>query len=249
MGARIGASQKMASRIETGERLPTRAMLDAWLADADEDVRDRVRVMADAAHVETRPWGSLREGGHLQSAATAEEEVATRGRIYCGVFLPGLLQTAAYTRLLIPLVDPVSDPASSAAARARRAERLYDVDRHFDFLIGEPALLWAPASEVMPAQMDRLVSVATLPNVELAVLPARHRGQVSWHDFTIWDAPELPPWVSVEMRHGAAVIADPDAVADYERLWGELWSAAARGDEAISIIRDRADTATRDRDL
>lgn len=237
MAERIDASQRTVSRIETADRLPERAVLHAWLSESPEDTRARVLALAEAAHTETRPWGQLRDGGHLQGTARSDEDVALAARVFCTSFVPGLLQTAEYTRRLMPEVDPSGDANAAVAARMQRQQVLYDDTRRFQFLITEAGLLWSPELSVMPAQRDRLLSLATLSSVEIAVLPSHRSGVVGWHDFIVWSAPDRPSWVTVEMRHGGARVADPDAVTDYENLWARLWDAAVRGDEAVGLIR------------
>lgn len=241
MGHRVGVSQKTVSRIEDPAdlRLPDRRELAAWLESAHEDVRARLEVLVDAAHVETQSWGSLRRSGHLQDIAAADEDVATRMRCYTSGFLPGLLQTDGYARALMPLVDPDGDHAAAVAGRMQRQQRLYEDGHHFEFLLAEQTLWWWPADGIAAAQLDRLISATTLPNVEIAVLPAhRSPGTPAWHDFIVWDGADVPSWVTVELLHARSRTADPDLVALYERQWKQLWSAALHGDDALRRIRN-----------
>ncbi len=240
MGRLVGVSQKTVSRIEdpADPRLPDRRELAAWLETADDEVRARLEILVDAAHVETQSWGSLRRSGHLQDVAAADEDVATRMRCYTSGFLPGLLQTDGYARALMPLVDPDGDHAAAVAARMQRQQRLYEDGHHFEFLMAEATLWWWPTDGVRAAQLDRLVSASTLPNVEIAVLPARRTGAPAWHDFIVWDGADVPTWVTVELLHARSRTADPELVALYQRLWKQLWSTAVHGDDALRLIRD-----------
>lgn len=231
--------QKWVSRVEAGERLPSRAELEDWLrvSRADEDARGRVAALFEAAHTETRSWESLRRNGHMQDVAAADEEAATLVRSYCTLFVPGMLQVAEYTRQLMPLVDPAGDVAAAVAGRMARQQRLYEPKRRFRYLLAEPVLWWAPGEGVAAAQRDRLVSVASLATVELGVLLARRVGAAGWHDFTLWADDERTFLVTTELLHGGARVVDPDVIAAYEGLWSRLWGAAVRGDDALAVIR------------
>jgi hypothetical protein len=243
----LRSSQAGVSRIEHGETLPTRGQVISWLRTCgtdDQDVRDRVLGLADAAHSETRPWTEMLPGGvsHLQGVAGEREKSATLIRNCQLTWLPGLLQTAEYARLVIEQTDPESERDTSAAlaARLQRQQILFEKGRRFEFLIAETALLWAPEPGVMDAQRDRLLSLATLPTVEIAVLPVRRAGPPAWHSFIIFQAADGSTLVATELIHGGQEIADPDAVRRYVTLWDRLWEAAATGDQALDLIRGGA---------
>lgn len=241
----LSSSQAGVSRIEHGETLPTREQVIAWLRTCgvgdDPDVRDRVLGLADAAHGETRSWGDMvpADESHLQGVARERERSATLIRNCQLTWLPGLLQTAEYARLVIEQTDPGSerDTAAALAARLQRQQILFEKGRRFEFLIAESALLWAPEADVMAAQRDRMLSLATLPDVEIAILPLHRIGTPAWHSFIVFKAADGSSFVATELVHGGQEISDPDAVSRYTTLWDRLWRAAAQGDEALALIR------------
>jgi hypothetical protein len=108
--------------------------------------------------------------------------------------VPGLLQVADYARRVMEQGNP-SSQADLAAAVSKRMERqtiLYDQSKHFEFLITEGALRWRPGPpELMKAQLDRLVSMASLPNVELGVLSLDQEAVDAYlHPFVIFELNE-----------------------------------------------------------
>jgi transcriptional regulator with XRE-family HTH domain len=241
----LHSSQAAVSRMERGEALPTRDQVLGWLracgvAD-DQDVRDRVLALVEAAHGETRPWGDMLAGDeqHLQGIARERETSAVLIRHCQLTWLPGLLQTAEYARLVLEQTDPDSerDAAAALAARIQRQQILFEKGRRFEFLIAEAALLWAPEPDVMAAQRDRLLSLATLPNVEIAVLPVRRSGAPAWHSFVVYQAADGSVLVTTELVHGGQEITDPELVRPYLTWWDRLWNAALVGDEAVELIR------------
>jgi hypothetical protein len=93
----------------------------------------------------------------------------------------------------------------------------------------------------MDAQRDRLLSLATLPNVEIAVLPARRTGIPAWHSFILFQSDDGSRFVTTELVYGGQEISEPDAVRRCEALWERLWAAAAHGGEAVESIRRLGD--------
>lgn len=239
----LPSSQAAVSRFEHGEAIPTRAQVTTWLTTcaASVEVRDRVLALTRAAHSETRSWRDMDSGaGHLQGTAAERDAAASLVRNCSLGWLPGLVQTAGYARVVLALTDPGGerDTTAAAAARVERQQILYQDGRRFEFLISESALRWAPERSVMGAQLDRLLSLATLPTVEIAVLPVDREGVPAWHSFILHrPADGSPDYVTTELVHGGQEVAEPDAVASYAVLWGQLWKAALHGDEAMTMIR------------
>jgi transcriptional regulator with XRE-family HTH domain len=242
---RIPTSQAAVSRYERGEGglPPTRQVVTTWLelCDAPEETRDRVLTLAEAAHNEARTWlDMLGDASHLQGIAQDREAGARLVRVCQMTMVPGLLQTAEYARQLMPQADPTGrfDHAAAVAARMDRQKILYEEGRRFEFLIAEHALNWSPGPGVMPAQLDRLASMATLASVELAILPIRREGTLEWHSFDLLElADGSASYVTTELVHGGHLISEPDLVAPYVALWDRLWKASAVEGEAIELIR------------
>lgn len=234
-------------RIDSGQRLLSLPEVTRWLdaAEADADVRERVSALAEAALGETRPWRDLVGGEvpHLQGDAAARESAAESVRNFQPTLVPGLLQTAEYARQVLRISDIAGqfDQAAALTARLDRQSVLHEEGRRFAFLLGERALRWSPAPGALAAQLDRLVSLATLDTVAIGVLPdARVVGRAPWHNFAIWSSPDAPDYVMTELVHGVQEIHDPETVALYVTLWDELWSAAATGSDALELVRAAA---------
>lgn len=241
---RLGGNpvQVTLSRMENGATAPDRALADRWLTacSAGSDIRDRIDALLDAAHNETRAWADmLGDDSHLQGIARIRDEDASLIRNCEMSWMPGLLQTAEYARQLVSHIDPMGkfDPAAMVADRVARQRILYGTGRRFEFLIAESALWWSPGEDVMPAQLDRLVTVSTLAAVDLAVLPFRRTGAASWHSFIYREAAEdQGSSVTTELVHGGGRITDPEMVGLYRDLWSRMWSAAATGDDARAAV-------------
>jgi len=243
----LEVAQPTISRIESGTGpLLWRDQVTDWLNEcsAPPDLHERAQTLLQAAHAETRPYPELVEGGHLQADVLIEERDARLIRSHQLVCVPGLLQTAEYTRLFIPQLDPTGtwDPAASAAARMERQRILYEPGRRFEFLISDSALLWSPGPGVMPAQLNHIASLATLASVEIGVLPVRREGAPAWESFT-YTVPkgDGPIVVTSELLGGRWQASDPAVVEQYARVWSELREASLQGEDAIALIRRIAD--------
>lgn len=244
MAELLGVSQATISRIDHGGGpIPSAAQLAIWLdaTDATDEQRQRIAALAEAAHNEAAPWPQLlvEHGGNLQTVAADLEASAARIRNFQPTVIAGLLQTAAYTRALLPLTDLTGglDYDATLAGRLERQRILYEPDREFEFLIAEPVLHAAPAPDVMAGQRDRLTQLAQLPAVHIAVLPAATMAATAWHGFNLYDQPDGSAYVLLELIHRTEQVTDPDQVATYQRLWERLWAAATHGEEALELIR------------
>jgi transcriptional regulator with XRE-family HTH domain len=241
----IPTSQAAVSRYERGEGglPPTRQVVTKWLelCDTPEETRERVLTLTEAAHNEARTWPDmLGDASHLQGIAQDREAGARLIRVCQMTMVPGLLQTAEYARQLMPQADPFNkfDHAAAVAARMDRQKILYEEGRRFQFLIAEHALNWSPGPGVMPAQLDRLASMATLAAVDLAILPNKREGTLEWHSFDLLEpADGSATYVTTELVQGEHLISDPELVTPYVTLWDRLWEASVIDGEAIDLIR------------
>jgi hypothetical protein len=136
--------------------------------------------------------------------------------------------------------NPSSQP-DLAAAVAKRTERqtiLYDQSKSFEFLITESALRWRPGPpELMRAQLDRLASMASLPNVELGVLSLDQEALDAYlHPFVVFELGD-ETLVTVETYSAELQVNEPQEVLVYQRTLERLRGAALWADQAIQIIR------------
>ncbi|MGH3778873.1 MAG: helix-turn-helix domain-containing protein [Pseudonocardiaceae bacterium] len=236
-------SQSTISRVESGKTLLSRDEVDAWAdaAGADTPTRARLLALVDAALREEASWrGKLGEGRtHLQDEIHARETVAHTVRNFQPTVVPGLLQTPEYAHYVIPRADieNVMDRGEAAAARLQRQQSLFNGDRQFEFLIGEAALHWPVAApELLAAQLNRIVALAPLKAVNIAVLPLGEPvDAVPWSNFVIYEGDE--PYVSIELVHRPETVANPRQVDLYRRLYDHMWRRAATGPDAVALIQ------------
>ena len=101
-GSRAGMNQSKVSRLETARQVPTRAQAQAWAdaAGADGGTRDRLLHSVEAALTETTRWAEAVGKGvaDKQRQIGREERAVSVVRNFTTMIVPGLPQTAEYTR-------------------------------------------------------------------------------------------------------------------------------------------------------
>jgi hypothetical protein len=146
--------------------------------------------------------------------------------------IPGLLQVADYARRVIEMAYRPGDITPATAARMERQSILFDQTRRFDFLVTEGALRWRPGDMDIRPQLDRLLSMASLPNVAVSVVPYGPGRMPRLHPFVMWEL-EDETLITVETYSAELQVRDPADVQRYQEVWARLMEDAVGGDEWI----------------
>lgn len=232
-----------ALRPVAGARTPTAADINAWAAaagESDESRDETLRLLDDLKAARKSQKGQLREGrAPIQLEFAKLYADASQFRIFQSGVIPGILQIPEYARqVFIDLND--ADPEiprdvdADVRARLRRAQYLYDMGKKFEILLAESALRFAVADPpVMRLQLDRLISVSSMPNVRFGVVPQMRRIHTIVHTgFVIYD-----DLVLVETPVSAAAFRGEEA-RGFAATMDRYWSDAIEGEEARALIRD-----------
>ena len=223
------------SRFETGKRLPSRDDLRDWAgachqpAAADE-LLAQLSIIDDMYAAWRRQF---RAGfGGRQRASLSVEAHTQLFRIFECAMVPGLLQTPEYARLvylkLVELYGFSDDVEEVVGLRMERQQVLYQPGHRFHFVIMETALRqsFVPA-DVMRAQIDRLVSVSTLRDVALGVIPLDVQLPVApWHGFWLFD----DRLVQVETVSAELSVNEPDEIKMYAATFKVMADCAVYGE-------------------
>ena len=247
LAGRLGWSQSKVSKVENGRTRPSSADVRSWLeaCRVSGEVLRRGDELAEATLVESRHWRAVHAKGlgPGQDRAGALERRAEIMRSFQPSLVPGLLQTAEYARQVLNAanISGQTDVPEAVAARMRRQEVLYEADRCFEFTLTEGALRWHPhGGDMLPAQLDRLLSIATLTNIALRVLPqGAPFGHLQSNGFLLFEVPEEPT-VMVETFTRELLLTDPDEVAQYRDIHARLTGHALSEDDSRASIQDLA---------
>jgi hypothetical protein len=124
--------------------------------------------------------------------------------------------------------------ADAVAARMERQHVLYEGHRRFAFLIEESVLrnaLGEVATQL--EQLEHLLTVGSLPNVSLGVVPMRlGRSRMPVEGFWIYDKAQ----VNVELVSGYLTLTQPSEVAAYADTFAVLAATAVYGTKARALI-------------
>jgi transcriptional regulator with XRE-family HTH domain len=242
LAARLGWPASKVSRLENGRQTASIADVEAWTAALDVSPAVRAALIEDlrSLRVEYATWRRQMRGGFAprQRAGRALLEGTTTLRAFQPSLVPGLLQTADYARAVYRGVAEFDggphDVEAAVRERLRRQELIYQPGRRLRFLLTEAALRsrLAPVS-VHRAQLDRLLALAGVDTVELAVLPwAAELPRAMTHSFDIYDE----HLVLVETVTAELGVRDGEDVALYIKLFELYWGIAAHGEHASNLI-------------
>ena len=246
---RVGwPSASKLSRIENGRTRPDLSdildLLDLYGATGAE--REKLIAIArDAAN--TRGWWrSFAELGHRQRGYAELEAGVVELREYQQSLIPGLLQTPEYarTRVLseLPIHGSLDVQAEVAARQARQALLTAENPPRYQAVVDEAALRrCAGSTEMMAAQLARLVELSALPAVTLRVLPLDARignYYVPHNSFSLYHFadPEDPDMVVLETVTSDLHLGDEEDVARYRLLFDWLAAAALPPEESVTVL-------------
>lgn len=229
------------SKIEAGKQTPSQGDIEAWTEvcgrqDLSAELTASLRTLEEQ-YVEFRRLFHV--GQRANQQALGEVEATTEiTRNFESVFVPGLLQTAEYARYrLVERLEDIGAPDDvddAIAARMNRQHVLYRTSKRFHFVMTEAALrLLLCPPEVMAGQLDRLVSLSTLPTIRFGVIPFSVQYPVApVHGFYIYDQRV----VRVENFTAVLNLTQPSEITAYLKLFEQLASVACYDKDARLII-------------
>ncbi|MCM1968634.1 helix-turn-helix transcriptional regulator [Streptomyces sp. G1] len=229
------------SRIMNARTPPSADDIRAWCqaCGAEDQTEDLIASLRTAEGMWVG-WRRMERAGlkQAQEARLPLYQRTRRFRSYSSWLVPGMIQTQPYTTAALQAIQRrrglVDDVADAVAARMERQRVLYEGDRRFAFLVEESVLRCGiGGAEVMTGQLGHLISIASLPNVSLGVVPMRpDRERWPAEGFWIYDTAQ----VNVELISGYLTLTQPSEVAMYAETFTELSELAVYGAQARVLI-------------
>lgn len=246
MARHLGWQQTRVNKLEHGYQLPSPEDLDAWVAavEASPHVRAQLGDLLTHARIQYSSWAEVYRCGGIadrQAEIGAAEAGAALLRGYQPSLIPGIVQTVAYARELLTIPGgPVLTGATPEriealiAQRIKRQELLYGPGRHVQIVLGEAALtVHFGTVNTLQGQLDRLMTLAGLPSVDLRILPRAVASPVMPLS-GFWLDEEA---VYIETLTGEQQLTGPDDIAVYTKAFELLHVAALAGQDAAALIQ------------
>ncbi|HEY3754349.1 MAG TPA: helix-turn-helix transcriptional regulator [Pseudonocardiaceae bacterium] len=238
---KLDKTKSALGRIETGETGAdihlVRTMMDVY-DQYDKHLPDLVRAAMQPGW--WTPYG-IRDRGFLGLETDADEEWD-----FSLMYVPGLLQTEAYTRALLSagrLKRTKKQLEGQIAARGIRQARLIDKEAPLTLtaIIDESAFRKPMGSqEIMRDQLKHLIEAAELETVTIQVVPDELGGYPGMDGaFTVleFQDPDDPSLLYVEYPTGAIHVEKTEEVMDAKLLFGKLRSLGLSPAESVDFIR------------
>jgi transcriptional regulator with XRE-family HTH domain len=170
------------------------------------------------------------------------ESRATEIRSFDPSMIPGLLQTRGYATALITAADWDAEPAQIArwvqVRMDRRAVLHREAPPRLQVIMNESVLHREIAGpKVMSGQLAHLLDIATLPHVDLRVLPESIGAHASLSGgFRVFTTAEPDLEVGYAETIGGAVYAEPPASERFVRVYNRLLNGALGPAESAKLI-------------
>ncbi|MGW6458943.1 helix-turn-helix domain-containing protein [Streptomyces sp. NPDC055078] len=247
---RLGFSRSKTSRIELGrhgcKREDAIALLGLYGVDGEERVAEFLRLVDQSRRSDW--WRSFSDVlSDFFTPLVSLEGAAERIRTYEPFYVPGLLQTPAYTRAVIQ-----AGPGQVLSHEAlRRVELRQERQRHLDH--PDAPHLWAMIDEsvlmrtvggraVMREQLEHLVTMMARPRVTLQIAPLDVSAAVgvgtgvSYLRFALGD---LKDAVYIEHLTDSTFTQKPATVEQYRNMLDRLGACALTPAESLTVLQER----------
>ena len=173
-----------------------------------------------------------------QRAFSELEDQTTVVRNFENVFVPGLLQTPEYARYRLAEgieYDGAPDDLDEAVGvRMQRQQILYRSGKRFHFVITEAVLRYRLCPpKVMFGQLDRLVTLSTMPTIRFGVIPFEAKLPLApVHGFWLMDERV----VVVENFTASQNLTQASEISSYVRIFDQLADAARYESDARTVV-------------
>lgn len=235
----LGWAESKVSRVRNGVTAPSDDDLAAWAqaTNAGNVVNELRTLLATAMQLrkQQQTFKQRMTSGQatVQRDYNALVEESQVIRYFETAWVPGFLQTRDYALRVFEemreLHGPKNDIDEAVGVRLRRQQFLTDTTKRFQLLIDEPVLLrTVTPTEIMVPQLHFLLTWLGAPNVKVGVLPLRGANRrTPQNSFQMYD--------DLVIVEGFDMENEPESGL-YERVFDDLWGAAAIGEDARPLI-------------
>jgi len=242
LAAATGQHYTRVSKLEHGVQSPGERDIREWCraCNAEDQVPDLLATLraVESAYLEFRRQSRAGMKRVLGPHTIPLYDRTTLFRIYEHNVIPGLFQTADYSAAMlsfwIDFLQTPNDLDDAVATRMERQQVLSRPRKRFAVILEEQALrTWFGDAETQAGQLNRLLSVMSLPNVSLGIVPLMtERAAAASAGFWMFDN-----WlVALETPTASIEVTRPHEIDLYGRMFEHLKSSAVHGKAARAII-------------
>ncbi|MFI1989816.1 helix-turn-helix domain-containing protein [Actinoplanes sp. NPDC020271] len=242
LAAATGQHYTRVSKLENGVQQPTSDDIRDWCraCRAEAEAPDLLATLraVESAYVEFRRQARAGMKRVLGIRAPTLYEETSLFRIYEHNVIPGLFQTPDYCAAMLSFwsrfLDAPNDLDEAVAVRMERQRILYQRGKRFAVILEEQALrTWFGDADTQANQLDRLLTVMSLPTVALGVIPLMvERGAVPSAGFWMFDN----QLVALETPTASIEVTQPSEIELYGRMFENLHRVALYGKPARDLI-------------
>ncbi|WP_329217736.1 helix-turn-helix transcriptional regulator [Streptomyces sp. NBC_01485] len=248
LASRAGWHESKCSRLENGRTTPSDGDLRAYAmhCGATGQAADLIATARNinGSYVE---WRRMERSGlrRAQASVIPLWERTRHFRAYSSWLVPGPFQTRAYIEALLRSIRDrralPDDLEEAVQVRVDKQRILHEGPRRFAVILEESTLRHRiGGAETMAGQLGHLLSLATLPNVSLGVIPLSADRTALWpvEDFWIFDDAQ----VNIELVSAFLTVTQPHEVGMYARTFADLADLAVYGASARALITSAIDS-------
>jgi transcriptional regulator with XRE-family HTH domain len=230
------------SKIEHGVQPPSDNDIRDWCraCEAEDQIPDLIATLrtVESAYLEFKRRSRAGMKRVLGAHTVQLYERTELFRIYEHNVIPGLFQTADYTAAMlafwIKFLETPNDLDEAIAGRLERQRIIYRRGKRFVVVLEEQALhTWFGTAETQAGQLDRLLTVMSLPNVSVGIIPMQtERIAVASAGFWVFDN----SLVALEIPTASIEVTRPQEIELYARMFEHLESTAVYGKSARALV-------------
>ena len=248
----VGCSISKISRLESGQSPArvgdVRILLDLYQI---QDAQQRAQMENLARRSNKRGWWAdyqARFKDEFADFVTLEAD-ASFIRSWQTMFIPGILQTPEYTRVIFegnPSMMPEVMIEESVKVRQERRRTFEETGARFAAVIWEPALTSPmPSRSDHRKQIEHIVKVARRKNMTIQILPQSQWAQARVANPFVafsFDEEWAPEAVAFDVLRSTAIVEDEEELAYYGHAFDTLRSAALSPEESLAFLRQTIDS-------
>jgi transcriptional regulator with XRE-family HTH domain len=242
---RLLCSATKISRLEAGARRPSLRDVGDLCALYDVNESTSVELIDLARRAREQDWWTQYEDLSLDPLIGLEEE-AIAITCYSVYYMPALLQTADYAKVIIKAIAPKINPEilqQRVEVRLRRQQLLDGVNRPRYRVLLDEAILKRPVGgpELMADQLDKVLEAARHGKVAVQVIPFKSGAHAAADGYFIlleFDDPNLSPVVFLESLVGIHYLERKAEIARYREAIEYLRDSALNLQDSLTLVEE-----------